>query len=164
MISSFNNFPRSRVIALVPIIFTEKVDAGIRLLLSKRREAGVSVDNTYIFTSGNSRNRLGGWDTLQSFSKKVNLKKPKLITPTRTRKCLSTIFELLDMSESELTWVTNHFGHTKDIHRNWYKKEDATIELTKTAKVLLAVDSDESRNMQSKRIDDLLKEVLGKSK
>ena len=68
------------------------------------------------------------------------------------------------MSESELTWVTNHFGHTKDIHRNWYRREDATIELTKIAKVLLAVDSDESRNMQSKRIDDLLKEVPGESK
>ena len=68
------------------------------------------------------------------------------------------------MSESELTWGTNHFGHTKDIHRNWYRKEDATIELTKIAKVLLAVDSDESRNMQSKRIDDLLKELPGESK
>ena len=68
------------------------------------------------------------------------------------------------MSESELTWVTNHFGHTKKIHRNWYRREDATIELTKIAKVLLVVDSHESRNMQSKRIDDLLKEVPGESK
>ena len=164
MISSFNNFPGSRVKALAPIIFTEEVAAGIRLLISKRREAGVSVDNTYIFASGNSRNRLRGWDTLQSISKKINLKKPKLITLTRTRKYLSTILQLLDMSKSELTWVTNHFGHTKDIHRNWYRKEDATIELTKIAKVLLAVDSDESRNMQSKRIDDLLKELPGESK
>ena len=64
------------------------------------------------------------------------------------------------MSESELTWVTNHFGHTKD-QRNWYRREDATIEI---AKVLLAVNSDESRNVQSKRIDDLLKEVSGESK
>ena len=61
MISSFNNFPGSRVKALVPIIFTEEVVAGIRLLISKRREAGVSVDNTYIFASGNSRNRLRGY-------------------------------------------------------------------------------------------------------
>ena len=103
MISGFDNFPGSQIKGLVPIIFTEEVVAGIRLLISKRREAGVSVDNTYIFASGNSRNRLRGWDTLQSISKKINLKKPKLITPTRTRKYLSTILQLLDMSESELT-------------------------------------------------------------
>ena len=78
MISSFNNFPGSRVKALVPIIFTEEVVAGIRLLISKRREAGVSVDNTYIFASGNSRNRLRGWDTLQSISKKKKSQKTQI--------------------------------------------------------------------------------------
>ena len=122
------------------------------------------VDNKYIFASGNSRNRLRGWDTVQSILKKINLIKLKFITPARTRKYLSTILQLLDMSESELTWVTDHFGHTKDVHRNWYRKEDATIELTKIAKVLLAVNSDGSRKLQNKRIDDLLKEVPGESK
>ena len=78
MISSFNNFPGSRVKALVPIIFTEEVVAGIRLLISKRREVGVSVDNTYIFASGNSRNRLHGWDTLQSISKKNKSQKTQI--------------------------------------------------------------------------------------
>ena len=164
MISSFNKFPGSRVRGLIPITFTEEVVAGIRLLISNRREAGVSVDNTYIFASGNLRNRLCGWDAFQSISKNIYFKKPKLITPTRTRKYLLAILKLLDISESELTWVTNCFGHTKDIHRNWCRKEDATIELTKIAKVLLAVDSDESRNMRSKRIDDLRKEVPGESK
>ena len=51
MISGFNNFPGTRVKGLVPITFAEEVVAGIRLLISKRREAGVSVDNTYIFAS-----------------------------------------------------------------------------------------------------------------
>ena len=55
---------------MVTIIFTEEVVAGITLLISKRREAGMSVDNTYIFASGNSRNRHRGWDTVQSISKK----------------------------------------------------------------------------------------------
>ena len=72
MISSFNNFPALRFRGLVPIIFTEGVVAGIRLLISKRREAGVLLDNTYIFPLTNSRNRLRGWDKLQSISKKIN--------------------------------------------------------------------------------------------
>lgn len=66
MSSCFNDPPGSRIKGLVPIIFTEEIVAGIRLLISKRREAGISVDNEYIFESGNSRNQLLGWDTLQS--------------------------------------------------------------------------------------------------
>ena len=97
------------------------------------------------------------------YFKKSKSQKTQIYYTGEDKKVSSTILQLLDMSESELTWVTNHFGHTKD-QRNWYRREDATIELTKIAKVLLAVNSDESRNVQSKRIDDLLKEVPGESK
>ena len=124
-----------------------------------RREVGISMDNEYVFTSITSNHRLRGWDTLQSITKKINLLKPKLVTPTRTRKHLSTVLQLLDMTDSELTWVTNHFGHTKNVHKNWYRREDSTIELTKVAKVLLAVDSDDSRSIQNKKIDELLEET-----
>ena len=58
----------------------------------------------------------------------------------------------MDMNDAELTWVTNHFGHTKDVHRQWYRQEDATIELTKVAKVLCAVD--DGKSVRNKRIDD----------
>ena len=94
------------------------------------------------------------------YFKKNKSQKTQIYYTGEDKKVSSTILQLLDMSESELTWVTNHFGHTKD-QRNWYRREDATIEI---AKVSLAVNSDESRNVQSKRIDDLLKEVSGESK
>lgn len=60
------------------------------------------------------------------------------------------------MTESELTWVTNHLGHTKDIQKGWYRQEDSTIELTKIAKVLVAIDNGDSRDVQNKKIDTLI--------
>jgi len=54
------------------------------------------------------------------------LKSPQLLTPTRTRKYLATLLQLLDMNEAELTWMTNHMGHSKDVHMQWYRKEDST--------------------------------------
>ena len=63
------------------------------------------------------------------------------------------------MTESELTWVTNHLGHTKDIHKGWYRQEDSTIELTKIAKVLIAIDNGDSRDVQNKKIDTLMASV-----
>ena len=63
----------------------------------------------------------------------------------------------MDMTSAEITWVTNHMGHTKDVHFNWYRKEDATIELSKIAKVLTAVN--EGKSLKNKKIDDVLSEV-----
>ena len=143
---------------LVPILFTTETVDAIRLLIEFRRAAGISMENTFLFPSGTGENRLRGWDTLKSVTRKLELRKPKLLTPTKTRKHLATLLQLLDITDSELTWITNHMGHSKDVHLNWYRKEDATIELTKVAKVLVALDSGQGRNVQNKRIDDLLPE------
>ena len=69
------------------------------------------------------------------------------------RDSFATVLQLLDMNDAELTWMTNHMGHTKDVRMNWYRKEDSTLELTKVAKVLHAVDRGD--DLKNKKIDDL---------
>ena len=104
--------------ALVPILFIEESVAGIRLLLKHRRIMGIDPTNKYIFASGDLS--LTDWDTLQGITKGItNLKKPKLLIPTRTRKFLATLLQLMGMNDVELTWLTNHFGNTKDAHFQW---------------------------------------------
>ena len=141
---------------MVPVIFTEETVSAIKLLVRCRSSTYIDKSNNFLFACGLGKNRLRGWDTIQGITKKIQLINPKLLTPTRTRKYLSTILQLLDMTESELTWVTNHLGHTKDIHKGWYRQEDSTIELTKIAKVLVAIDNGDSRNVQNKKIDTLI--------
>ena len=91
--------------------------------------------------------------TSKSFQNIV-LKKPIPITSTRTRKWLATMMQLLDITDVELTWLTDHMGHSKNVHLAWYRKEDATIELTKVAKVLPAID--EGEDIAKKKIDGLV--------
>ena len=141
---------------MVPVIFTEETVSAIKLLVRCRSSTYIDKSNNFLFACGLGKNRLRGWDTIQGITKNIQLINPKLLTPTRTRKYLSTILQLLDMTESELTWVTNHLGHTKDIHKGWYRQEDSTIELTKIAKVLVAIDNGDSRNVQNKKIDTLI--------
>ena len=144
---------------MVPVIFTEETVSAIKLLVRCRSSTYIDKSNNFLFACGLGKNRLRGWDTIQGITKKIQLINPKLLTPTRTRKYLSTILQLLDMTESELTWVTNHLGHTKDIHKGWYRQEDSTIELTKIAKVLVAIDNGDSRDVQNKKIDTLIADV-----
>lgn len=141
---------------MVPVIFTEETVSAIKLLVRCRSSTYIDKSNNFLFACGLGKNRLRGWDTIQGITKKIQLINPKLLTPTRTRKYLSTILQLLDMTESELTWVTNHLGHTKDIQKGWYRQEDSTIELTKIAKVLVAIDNGDSRDVQNKKIDTLI--------
>ena len=91
-----------------------EVMQGIEVLVNNRELPGIELDNKYVLATSGCH-PIKGWDTLQVITKEIEgLKKPKLITPTRTRKYLATLLQLLDMSDAELTWVTNHMGHTKD--------------------------------------------------
>ncbi|XP_057309464.1 uncharacterized protein LOC130647571 isoform X2 [Hydractinia symbiolongicarpus] len=142
--------------ALVPVLFTEEVYGAITILVEKREVGNIAPENDYLFACGNSF--LRGWDTLQAVTKEIKgLVNPKLITPTRTRKYLATVLQLLDMTDGELTWLTNHMGHTNATHLQWYRKEDSTIELTKVAKVLTAVDT--GKSIKNKKIDRVLEEL-----
>ena len=139
--------------AIVSVLFSEEAVEAIRILIQHRGSLGIHKGNEYIFASGELH--LKGWDTLQGITKQIaNLKKPHLITPTRTRKFLATMLQLLDMNDAELTWITNHFGHSRDVHFAWYRKEESTVELTKMAKLLVAVD--EGKKVKNQKIDNVL--------
>ena len=58
------------------------------------------------------------------------------------------------MTDAELTWITNHFGHSKDVHFAWHRKEESTVELTKMAKLLVTVNK--GKKVKNQKIDDVL--------
>ena len=144
----------------MPILFTEETTSAVRLLLATRSKAGISERNEFVFARQlESNNHIDGWQAVRSVAMKANLKKPELITSTRIRKELATTLQLLDMNEAELTWVTNHRGHSVNVHRRWYRQEESTMELTKVAKVLSA--KDDGINFQNEKMDDLDEHIEG---
>ena len=128
----------------VPILFTDEMQSGINILLHFRKDVGVSQENQFIFArpSRGSVNAIRGWDAVHDVTKRVKLEKPKLITSTKIRKQMATVLQLLDMNEAELSWVTDHLGHSADVHKKWYRQEESTVELTKVAKLLVAKDKE----------------------
>ena len=70
-----------------------------------RKEICVSQENQYVFARGGAEHYMVRWDILQAISKQIKLKKPKLITPTRTRKWLATIMQLLDLTNCEIMCI-----------------------------------------------------------
>ena len=95
------------------MLFTEEV---VRLLIDNREKGTFSSENIYVFASGSGESRMKGCVMLHAISKKIDLDKTKSITPTRAKKYLATVLQLLDINAAELTWVTNHMTHTENLH------------------------------------------------
>ena len=101
---------------LVPILFNAEAVTTIDVIMKYRKEIGISQENQYVFAREVADHYMVSLDILQAISQRIELKKPKLITPTHTWKWLARIMQLLDLRNSELTWLTNHKRHTKHVH------------------------------------------------
>ena len=144
----------------VPILFTEETIAAVRLLLATRSNVGIAERNKFVFARQyDSQNHIDGWQAVKSVVMRANLNKPELITSMRIRKELAITLQLLDMNGAELTWVTNHLGHSVSVDKQWYRQEESTMELTKVAKVLIA--KYDGTSFKNKKVDDLDEHIEG---
>ena len=91
--------------ALVTILFSAEAVTTIDVLMKYRKEICISQENQYVFARGVAEHYMVRWDVLQAISKQIELKKPKLITPTRTHKWLATIMQLLDLANCEIMCI-----------------------------------------------------------
>ena len=139
----------------VPTLFTTELNKAIFYLVKHRDDVGVLKANIYLFpcATRSSKNHIRGWEVVHDIALKAKLEKPNLITSTKIRKHMATVLQLLDMNNAELEWVTEHLGHTPDVHKTWYRQEASTVELTKVAKLLIAKDN--NVNFKNKKMRDI---------
>jgi hypothetical protein len=58
------------------------------------------------------------------------------------------------LKEGELEWLSNHLGHSLDVHKTNYRLHESTVELAKVSKLLLVVDSGKCHQLKEKSLDD----------
>ena len=141
---------------MLSLAYHFSVYLGIGLLLEARQDIGVSEVNKFLFarmTRGSS-NSVRGWDAIHDVCQHAKLQKPERITSTKIRKEMATVLQLLDMNDAELSWVTDHLGHSASVHKKWYRQEESTVELTKVARILIAKDN--AKDFKNKKVDSLM--------
>ncbi|XP_053380080.1 uncharacterized protein LOC123548959 [Mercenaria mercenaria] len=119
----------------VPIIFPEETVNAIDVLMQHRVSFITNKSNPYIFARLHKESMLylRGSDCVREVCEMADLQQASLLTATQMRKYLATTLQLLDMKQAELRWVTDHLGHTVDVHKKWYRLSNRTVELTKFA-------------------------------
>ena len=143
----------------VPILLTKEVREAIDVLVEKRSEVGVNPNNPYIFaaTGNGSLGHLRPWECMKKLAtnEDLQLEKPEAVTSTRLRKYVATVSQILDLHKHELDWLARHLGHDIQVHREYYRLHESTIELAKVGKILEAVDEGKTSKWAGKSLDEI---------
>lgn len=147
----------------VHIILTPEAITAIDLLLMKRKEGNVDLENQFVFAySNNSLGHLRGHDCVRKVTSEVDLKYPQRVSSTKLRKYVATVTQIMNLTENETDWLARHLGHDVRVHREFYRLHESTVELTKISRLLLAVDKGDVHKFAGCELKDI--QIDGKFK
>ena len=142
----------------VPVLLSKIDEDAIAALIEFRSSVGVLHENVFVFAAPTrgSKNFLRGNDGICKVLNAVTeLKHPERIRSTELRKYCATVSQLADLSKTHLRWPADHMGNNIDVHREYYRLRESTIELTKVACLLCAIDEGSTVNIQGKNLSEI---------
>lgn len=146
----------------VPVLLTEKHFNQLEALCSRRSECGIHDENQFVFArDGHSQTPIRSSDVLKKFASDCGAKNPELITSTSLRKHVATISQILSLKDNELDSLANFLGHDINIHRQYYRLPEDTIQLAKLSKLLLEIENGNISNHKGKTLDEILLDSEG---
>ncbi|XP_056088670.1 uncharacterized protein LOC130087901 [Rhinichthys klamathensis goyatoka] len=141
----------------VAILLNPELVRAIKLLVDKRDACEVDGDNPFLFgrpkCSPNSFFR--GQDCIRLFASQCGAQHPEYLRSTQLRKQVATMSQVLNLKDNELDQLANFLGHDIRVHRDYYRLPDATIEIAKISKLLLAMEKGTLVNFQGKSLDEI---------
>lgn len=149
---------RGRKVAV--LLSPDMVDA-LKLLVSRRSECGVLDTNTFLFARPNCQSHYRGQDSLRVYASECGAQNPEFLRSTHLRKHVATLSQILNLKNNELDQVADFLGHDIRVHRDYYRLPEATTQLAKISKLLLAMEKGCLPNLQGKSLDDI--EIEGTS-
>ena len=147
----------------VAVLVTEKHKRYIDILIKKRNESGICQGNPFLFArQGSSRTPIRSSDVLRKYAIECEAEQPHLLTSTSLRKHIAVITQLLNLKNNELDIVAKFMGHDINIHREYYRLPDDTIELAKVSKLLISLESGNLQQWKGKSLNSIQVSANGK--
>lgn len=139
----------------VAVLLTPHMVKSLNLLVSRRMECDVQDGNIFLFARPKCTSYYRGQDSLRLHAEKCGAKKPEYLHSTQLRKHVATLSQILNLKDNELDQVADFLGHDIRVHRDHYRLPEATIQLAKISKLLLAMDKGCLGNIQGKSLDEI---------
>ncbi|KAL4003968.1 uncharacterized protein LOC109199804 isoform X1 [Oreochromis niloticus] len=132
---------------------------NLSLLVSKRKECGVSENNMYLFaipcSDGHYRGQFG------QFADACGAEHPQNLRSTNLRKQIATISQVMNLKDNELDQLADFLGHDIRVHREYYRLPQSTIQLAKISKLLMAMEKGSVKDIQGKTLDEIGDDIDG---
>lgn len=140
----------------VPIMFTPNLQKVIKLLLGIRAVTTfIDPNNPYLFALPHAMTCLRGSDAIRKFANECGAKNPENLTSTRLRKQVATVAQLLNLTENDMNQLSTFLGHSKDVHKSFYRLPESTFQVAKICKVLLMMEKGRGEEFRGKNLDEI---------
>lgn len=96
-----------------------------------------------------------GQDCMGLFTRMCGTKNPENLRSTHLRKHIATLSQILNLKNNELDQLAKFLGHNIQVHRDFYHLPEATIEVAKIYKLLLALEKGTLGEFQGKSLDEI---------
>ncbi|XP_039525901.1 uncharacterized protein LOC120478179 [Pimephales promelas] len=116
--------------------------------------------NLFLFARPHCLTPYRGQDCLRLYAGECGAEKPELLRSTLLRKHVATLSQILNLKNHELDQVANFLGHDIRVHREYYRLPEATTQLAKISKLLLAMEKGSLRSLQGKTLEEIEIEEL----
>lgn len=139
----------------VPILFTPKLQKSLSILLSLREEF-CSKENKYLFAVPNTHGScIRASDIMRRMAIESGAKNPASLTSTKLRKQIATVAQLLSFNEGDVEQLANFMGHSKEIHKTFYRFPENIYQVAKVSKFLLMMEKGDANEYKGKNLDDI---------
>ena len=111
--------------------------SGLRKLADQqmRRDVGILDENSYVFTNTEmSPFHVLVWHATRKMCIEVKVAQPKLLTASKQRHRISTIYASLEVPETEREVFYRHMGHSRSVNIGIYQYPLPLPEMTKVGK------------------------------
>uniref|UniRef100_A0A096LQ63 Uncharacterized protein n=1 Tax=Poecilia formosa TaxID=48698 RepID=A0A096LQ63_POEFO len=146
----------------VAVLLSPDMVNAITRLIEKKEDSGVLADNLFLFARPHCLTPYRGQDCLRVYANECGAENPELLKSTQLRKHVATLSQILNLKNHELDQVANFLGHDIRVHREYYRLPEATTQLAKISKLLLAMEKGSLRSLQGKSLDEI--EIEGQHK
>ncbi|XP_077091385.1 uncharacterized protein LOC143742422 isoform X2 [Siphateles boraxobius] len=141
----------------VAILLNPELVRAIKLLVDKRHACEVDRDNPFLFgrPKCSPTSFFRGQDCIWLFASQCGAQHPEYLRSTQLRKQVATVSQILNLKDNELDQLANFLGHDIRVHRDYYRLTDATVDIAKISKLLLAIEKGTLANFQGKSLDEI---------
>ena len=141
----------------VPVLMSHNEVIAIHSLIQHREIVGVVPKNPFVFAAPTrgSMEPLRGNDCMRHVLSKLSLQALERIHSNELRKFCATVSQIEDLSENDLKWLAKHLGHDLNVHREYYRLKDSTVELSKVSRLLSAIDEGNAGSLMEKKLADI---------